>query len=129
GPSGRGCGNCWPRAERPDETSSGGRGGRGARRRGRRPFAQVSRPVWGDGAPAGEQFPGVFEHDDAVTEQAPALLGVAGGGPGRLAVRRARVRTRWRVWAHICASWSSNWKFWGWQTSVLAGAEARRLRL
>ena len=47
----------------------------------------------------------VFEQDDAVAEQAPALLGVTDNGVRRFAVRSRRSRTRRRVWAHISASW------------------------
>ena len=48
----------------------------------------------------GEQFPGVFEDNDAVAEQAPTLLRVANYRPGRLAVQSRCFRTGWRVRAH-----------------------------
>src|SRR6478672_4512469 len=86
---------------------SGGWCGRFVRWRCVRPSAYIGGPVRGDGTATGEQFPGVLEDDDAVAEQAPALLGMADNGPGSLAIRRARVRTRRRVRAHVCASWSA----------------------
>jgi hypothetical protein len=66
---------------------------------------EVGGPVRCDRRAVRQQFPGVFEHHDAVTEQAPALLGVADYGVRRFAVRSRRGRTRRRVWAHISASW------------------------
>jgi hypothetical protein len=48
----------------------------------------VRGPVRRDDLPVGEQLSGVFEKDDAVTEQAPTLLGVVSNSMGRLPVRR-----------------------------------------
>jgi len=42
--------------------------------------------VGGDGAAVGQQFAGVLEDDDAVAEQAPALLRETCDDPGGLAV-------------------------------------------
>jgi hypothetical protein len=41
--------------------------------------------------PARQQFAGVLEHDDAIAEQAPALLGVTDNSPGRFTIQRSRV--------------------------------------
>jgi hypothetical protein len=60
--------------------------------------------VRGDGSAAGEQFPGVFENNNAITKQAPALLRVTDDGSGRLAIRPSWVRTPWRMRAHSRAS-------------------------
>src|SRR5215471_20779816 len=100
---------------------SGGRGGWFVRRRCFRPSVHVGGPVRGDGGATGEQFPGVLEDDDAVAEQAPALLGMADNGPGSLAVRRARVRTRRLVRAHVRASWSAVGFISCWQRNTHAG--------
>jgi hypothetical protein len=48
---------------------------------------QVGGPVRRDRLAVGQEFPRVFEDDDAVAEQAPALLGVADYGVRRFAVR------------------------------------------
>src|ERR1700735_3765181 len=70
-----------------------------------RPCEQVGRPVRRARVPAREQFPGALENDDAVAEQAPALFRMTDDRTGRLAVRAAGIRTRWRVRAHRSASW------------------------
>src|ERR1700733_1823687 len=67
--------------------------------------AYVCGPVRSYRVPAGQQFAGVLEHDDAIAEQAPALLRVADKSPGRLTIQRSRVWTWWRMRAHTCASW------------------------
>src|ERR1700684_268184 len=72
---------------------------------GPRPLEQVRRPVRRDCIPAGEELPGILENDDAVAEQAPALFRMTDDRTGRLAVRAAGIRTRWRVRAHRSASW------------------------
>ena len=64
----------------------------------RRLSDQVCRPVRRDGISVGEQLTGVLENDDAVAEQAPALLRMADDRPGRLTIRAAGVR------ALYCAS-------------------------
>jgi hypothetical protein len=46
-----------------------------------------------------KQRPGVLEQDDAVAQQAPALLRVTGNHPGGVAIRRAGGRARRRVLA------------------------------
>jgi hypothetical protein len=46
-----------------------------------------------------KQRPGVLEQDDAIAQQAPALLGVTGNHPSGLAIRRADGRARRRVLA------------------------------
>jgi hypothetical protein len=83
---------------------AGGAGVAGPGGRGQGPGERVRRPVRLDREPVGEQFSGVLEYDDAVTEQTPALLGVADDRPGRLAVQVLGTRARWRMWAHSCAS-------------------------
>jgi hypothetical protein len=65
---------------------------------------EVRGSVRGDGSAAGEQFPGVFENNNAITKQAPALLRVTDDGSGRLAIRTTGVRTPWRMRAHSRAS-------------------------
>jgi hypothetical protein len=72
---------------------------------------EVSGPVRFDAGAVRKELPGVVEHDDAVAEQAPALLGVADYGVCRFAVRRRRARARRRVWAHISASWKFHCSF------------------
>ena len=82
----------------------GGRRDRAGRGSGRRDdmgvCAHICGPMGTNRIPARKEFPRVFEHDDAVAEQAPALLGAADYGPGSLTVQRSRVWTRWRVRAH-----------------------------
>ena len=51
-------------------------------------------------AAIGQQFAGVLEHDDAVAEQAPALLWVARDHPGRVMVHSVRVWTGGLVLTH-----------------------------
>jgi len=51
-------------------------------------------------AAVGQQLAGVLEDDDAVAEQAPALLGVARDHPGRVVVHSIRVRTGGLVLTH-----------------------------
>ncbi len=65
---------------------------------------EIRGSVRGYGCAAGEQFPGVFENNNAITKQAPALLRVTDDGSGRLAIRPRRVRTPWRMRAHSRAS-------------------------
>src|SRR5215468_202371 len=69
---------------------------------------ECGRPVRGDDLAAGKQLTGVLEHHDAVAEQGPALLGVAGDGAGRFAVDGVCFRALRRVRAHGCASWSGD---------------------
>src|SRR5258708_17961440 len=63
--------------------------------------------MWRDRGTTGKQLSCVLEYDDAITEQAPALLGVTDDGACRLAVRPTGIRTPWRVRAHSCASCGS----------------------
>src|SRR5260370_42696455 len=60
----------------------------------------VGRPVGSDHAPVREQLTGVFEQDDAVTEQAPALLRVAGHNVRGLPIDGLRGRALRVVVAH-----------------------------
>jgi hypothetical protein len=53
-----------------------------------------------DYAAVGEQLAGVFEYDNAIAEQAPALLGMAGDRVGGITVRRVRGGTTRFVRAH-----------------------------
>src|ERR1700733_3109874 len=131
-PSKPGCARCWrrPPASRPRERDGARRWGRvtpwararhwgpGLGRRGLRGLGrrfwlpdgddrlgnQIGGAVRGDGLSIGEKLPGVLKDNYAVAEQAPSLLGVADEGTGRLAVRTARVRARWRMRAHSRAS-------------------------
>src|SRR5258708_28847288 len=63
--------------------------------------------MWRDRGTTGKQLSCVLEYDDAITEQAPALLGVTDDGACRLAVRPTGIRTPWRVRAHSCSSCGS----------------------
>src|SRR6266700_4442082 len=60
----------------------------------------VGRPVGSDHAPVREQLTGVFEQDDAVTQQAPALLRVAGHDVCGLPIDGLRGRALRVVVAH-----------------------------
>ena len=75
----------------------------------------------------GKKFPGVFEDNDAVAEQAPTLLWVADYRPGRLAVRSRCFRTGWRVRAHGRASWLFP-SLWSWSRSDSSVPHDRRVR-
>src|SRR5690606_12908899 len=81
----------WPviSGDRPVRGGSGGPDGGAVRR---------------DGGAAGQELTGVLEQDDAVAQQAPPLLGVAGQGAGGFAVRCVRRRTDRVVRAHRRAS-------------------------
>jgi hypothetical protein len=54
-----------------------------------------------DAASVGEEFAGVLEDDDAVAEEAPSLLGVAGDDPGGVPVDCVSTRTGGLVLAHF----------------------------
>jgi hypothetical protein len=55
-------------------------------------------PVGCDGPAIRQKVASVLEHDDTITEQAPALLRVGGHDGGGLAVRRVGWWTRRLVW-------------------------------
>jgi hypothetical protein len=46
--------------------------------------------MWCDDTTVGQQLAGVLENDNAIAEQAPALLGVAGDRVGGITVRCVR---------------------------------------
>ena len=60
----------------------------------------VGQQVRRNSAAVGQEHAGVVEEDDAVTQQAPSLLGVVGDGVGRVAVRAVSGRTWGVMWAH-----------------------------
>lgn len=60
----------------------------------------VGRAVGVDHAPVGQELTGVVEEDDAVAQQAPSLLRVAGDGVRRLAVERVGGRAVRFVMTH-----------------------------
>src|SRR4029078_592222 len=57
----------------------------------------------------GEELTGVFEEDDAVAQQRPALLGMRGDGVSCMQVRCVGRGARGAVLAHRCASDETWW--------------------
>lgn len=56
--------------------------------------------AWFDTAPVGEQFAGVFEGNDTVTQQAPALFRVGGYRACCFAICIICVRATWLMLTH-----------------------------
>lgn len=71
-----------------------------------------------DHAPVGQKLAGVVEEDDAVAQQAPSLLGVAGDRVGRLAVQRVSGRAVRFVMTHEVRGFPVIWVTWSLPRSV-----------